>query len=78
MTPITQAAYLDIPSWYLLTKLDNIMPRDFQILCTKVIGEKLEKVEEIESGHCCCWTRPDIVVDFILRGARSAEKALLK
>ncbi|KAJ5612018.1 hypothetical protein N7510_005212 [Penicillium lagena] len=76
LDPITQAAYLDIPSWYLVTKLDNNMPRDFQILCTKVIGEKLENVEEIETGHSSFWIRPDLVVDYILRGARSAEKGL--
>lgn len=76
LTPITQAAYLDIPSWYLLTKLDISMPRELQILCTKIIGDKLEKVEEIESGHCSCWVRPDLVVDFILGGVRSAENAL--
>jgi hypothetical protein len=50
------------------------MPYDFQILCTKVVGEKLENVEDIESGHSSFWIRPDLVADYILRGARSAEK----
>jgi hypothetical protein len=52
------------------------MPYDFQILCTKVVGEKLENVENIESGHSRFWIRPDLVADYILRGARSAEKPL--
>jgi len=69
-TPISQSACTEIPSWYLISTLDQCHPVAFQEFVAASLA-KMEVVERIEAGHSAMLSQPDKVADFIARAARS-------
>ena len=66
-------AYNMIPGWYLVCKNDNILPEAFQRECIRVVGDGMERVEDVDTGHSSFMIVPEVVADFIVRAAKSAN-----
>lgn len=49
------------------------MPEAFQRVCISVVGDMMENVEEVDTGHSSFLVRPEIVADFIVRAVKSVS-----
>ncbi|MBB5574621.1 MULTISPECIES: alpha/beta fold hydrolase [Rhizobium] len=67
---ITHAAWLDKPTWYLVTQGDNALPTHVQEWIAKHIGAK---TATIKSSHMSMITHPYFVADLIAKAAREAR-----
>lgn len=67
------AAYLDIPSWYLMCELDQAIPLPLQeniVKAAKEAGADV-KTEHMRSSHSPFLSKPTETADFILRVVES-------
>lgn len=65
LTPLTYAAYQDIPAAYLLCKNDKMIPYIKQQRTAREAGIKI--TETIDSAHSPFLSQPQAVVDFVHR-----------
>ncbi|KAL2003098.1 hypothetical protein VTN02DRAFT_5042 [Thermoascus thermophilus] len=73
VTPLTYAAYEEIPGWYLVHTKDLTLPPEFQRHMLSIPGDMMEVVEEIDAGHSGFISQPEKTADFIMRAAKSVE-----
>ncbi|ASW09907.1 alpha/beta fold hydrolase [Rhizobium sp. 11515TR] len=67
---ITHAAWLDKPTWYLVTQGDNALPTHVQEWIAKHIGAR---TTTIKSSHMSMISHPYFVADFIAKAARDVR-----
>ncbi|KAK6953046.1 hypothetical protein Daesc_005344 [Daldinia eschscholtzii] len=75
-TELTHAGYKDVPVSYLLCGEDAILPpkfqRDWIELIEKESGNKVD-VTSLPVGHCPSYTKPQEVIDWIVKAAEKEE-----
>lgn len=67
---VSNAAWRDKPSWYLVTSADNALPARVQRL---IAGQMNARTEEISSSHLSMASHPAAVTNLIDRAARELE-----
>lgn len=73
LTPLTYAAYEEVPGWYLVHTKDLTLPPELQKHMLSIPGGMMEVVEEIDAGHSGFISQPEKTADFIMRAAKSVE-----
>ncbi|UTD28883.1 alpha/beta fold hydrolase [Bradyrhizobium sp. WD16] len=68
---VTDAAWTNRPSWYLVTEGDNALPTAAQTWLSQHIGAT---TKTIASSHMSMISHPDVVADFIAGAASKAGK----
>lgn len=63
-------SWRSLPSWYLITTEDQMVPPDVQRLFAKRMGAT---VTEIAASHAAMVSHPDLVANFIVKAAAAAE-----
>lgn len=71
LTPLKYPGYKEIPGWYLITLRDKLIPPEFQKLCIEAVGDQMEHIGEINTGHCSFLVEPANVTEFIIKAANS-------
>lgn len=66
-TPLTAAAYKEIPSWYLITAEDRTFWPEFQEWVCETQKDYIQHVEKVQAGHSPFISKPETVADFIVR-----------
>lgn len=67
--PVGRPAWLDLPSFYLLTTADHAVPPDLQRELAERMGAR---IEEIDSSHAPMWSHPRQVSEFLDAACRAA------
>ncbi|WP_397450751.1 alpha/beta hydrolase [Pseudomonas sp. NA-150] len=66
-TPVSQAAWHDKPTWYLIATADNAIPLALQ----EIFVNKIDAVTaRVDAGHCSMVSQPRAVADLVLLAIR--------
>ena len=69
-TPFGPPAWKSLPTWYLITTSDQMIPPDAQRFFAKRMGAT---VASVAGSHASMVSHPDVVADFIVKAAKEAE-----